>query len=526
MDPLASLLVDLGVDLSGFYRGLDTAVSTAQQSGSRAGSAFSGGFVGNLQQLVGGYGQLKSIIRETFADLSELTGVGTAAFYQTEQVGFETLLKNGEKAKALLRELRDLGEKTPFDTSQLTRYARQLLAAGYNADGLTSRVRTMADAVSSLGGGTEAVGRLTYVLGQVRAGGIQGDDLRQFKNLSINLAEIVGLASGQTFTGAKEAMAYLKKLDPAAQADLIFKGLDARFGGGAERLGQKTLSGNLQNLTESLQNGLLPTGELLLPVVQTVVQNLQSAVGVFKMLNEVTGGAAGLVGIVGGGYLVIRRFGGGMIEAIAGTIALTRSVREYAVAATTAAAVRPGGAVGAVAAGGVSAVGAAGVAAGGSLASRIGAGALTALKAFGPGIAALGVDLAANHFGNKLMESKDSGSHILGAGLKGFGTGAGIGALIGSFIPGIGTAVGAIIGGSIAGIGGAIGQVFAEQKPDVDAATKTAQATAQTAAATKDAANSLQEMKNQILGGGERSRRAVSSMEMEYALYGAVRGIG
>lgn len=512
MDELASLLVDLGVDLSPFYRGLDTAVTTAQQQGAKAGNAFSVGFVGNLQTVLGGYGQLKSVLRETFSALSEITGVGTAAFFQTQEVGFTTLLRDGEKAKKLLAELRDLGARTPFDTGQLTKFARQLLAAGFEADGLVRRVGIVSDAVAGMGLGTEAVGRLTRVLAQIRAGGLKGNNPLQLQELGLNIADLASISAGRKISNQDEAKAFFNSKGPEKAAEALFDALDKRFNGAAERLGGTTLVGIVQNLGEAVQNSLLPSGRALLPVVQGIAIGMRFLVDGFGKLNEATGGAAGIAALTGIAAVGIVRFSAGVTQSILVTNLLTSALQQYTGAATGAA---------------VAARTSAAASAGGGIASMVGAGLPALLKAAIPMLAVTALSVIGNLAGGAL--EKNGNKLVSGAGtfLQGAGTGAGIGGAIGSVIPGIGTVVGALVGGAIGGIGSLIGRIISEtKKSDTDASTKTAQATAKTAEATADAAASLKEMKNQILGGGERSRRVVSAIEFEYSLYGAVRGIG
>ena len=499
---------------------MDQALERARRGGSQQGDEFSKSFAqgarSGILALTSSYQQLKGEISMVAGTLGEVTGVNSGAVYEQQLVAFSTLLRDGSKAKTLLDDLYSLGSRTPFNSDQLVQYTRQLLAAGFGAEGLAKKVGTVADAAAGLGLRTEGMGRLAYVLGQVRAGGIQGDDLRQFKNAGVNLAEIVGLAMGQKIQDAKGAMEALKSLSSEKQSDTILRGLEMRFGGMAEKLGTQTFAGLSQNLAEKLNMAMRPTGDLALSGgVKFGAGVLGETVGNFGKINQATGGVVGVLGLLALGIPLLRDFylqvnlarsalrnlgGDGVIGGAGRPITVTGGP-VYVTGA-----VAGGGVGGALVPAGGAGLAAAEGAAGAGLLARIGTGLVSFLK--NPFTIGGILSLA----GGAMSMSGNKDAKNLGEGLGNIGLGVTIGAAVGSIIPGIGTAIGAAIGG-IGGLG-----VSLYERIQADRQGTASTPAERTAKAAEEMAKSLKELRVELVGGGQRSQAVGSRIEVEYAM--------
>jgi hypothetical protein len=508
MDTLGQISILFDGDFRPMDSAMDSALARAQAGGAKIAAA-------GVLAAVGSYQRLKGEISATLGTLNEVTGVGSAANYEMLNVAFTSLLKNGAKAKSLLDELYALGAKTPFNSDSLAGFARQLLANGFAAEGLAKKIGTIADAASALGLKTEGMGRLTYVLGQVRAGGIQGDDLRQFKNAGVNLAEVVGLAMGKQMQSAKDAMQALRTMSPERQVDTILRGLDARFSGMAEKIGSTTFAGLTQNLEEKLSMALRPTGELLLGGgLKQGVGVVGNLLGGFQKLNTATYGAVGLISVLAAGVPIVRGFIADLALAraalrnMAGQGAMVgRPITITGGPIYLSGAVVGGGAGGALVPVGGGAAGAAGVAATGIRAILPAIGAFLKNPFTIGGIAALA--------GGAMQTSGNGNVAAAGGVLQSVGNGAMIGSLIGSFIPGIGNVVGGLVGGAVGLLGDTVQRIYEKNNPP-GATTDTA--SERTAKATEEAARSLKELRVELVGGGKRSQNAASRIELEYAM--------
>jgi hypothetical protein len=536
-------------------RDMDQAISRAKQGGDRAGDAFSSGMsskikagAGGILAALGTYQAIKGQIQGVLQSAGEISGVSSAGIYEQQNVAFSTLLRDGPKAKSLINELYDLGSKTPFSSVDLVGYARQLLATGFAADGLRQKIGTIADTAAALGLQSEGVGRLALVLGQVRSGGIQGDDLRQFKNAGVNLAEVAGLGMGRKFNSANEAMSGLRSLSPDQQAEAIIKGMDKRFGGMAEKLGTQTFAGITQNLSEKVDLMMRPTGTLLLN------SNLKQGVGILsyllgglQKLNEGTNGAAGALGLVALGIPIVKGF---IAELGLARVALrnlagvgSRSLSGGPISITGGPIYLNGSAIG----GGVP-VGGAGTTAAASMAAEAasrdakmkmfpgmpGAGTVVMtqpgllpqagnlVKQIGGGVLAMlknpfTVTGAAALVGGAMASSDNKGVSAVGGVLNSAAGGALIGGVIGSFIPVVGNIVGAAAGGIIGAVGD-IGQRVYEAVKEKEGGKGGSHA-AETAKNTAEATRVLKQLHGRLVGGGARAENSMSRIELDYAMF-------
>ena len=66
---------------------------------------------------------------------------------------FATLLRSAQEAEAFLRDLAEFAVRTPLDLSGLQDASRQLLASGFHAEIILSKMTAVGDTVSALGGG-------------------------------------------------------------------------------------------------------------------------------------------------------------------------------------------------------------------------------------------------------------------------------------------------------------------------------------------------------------------------------------
>lgn len=477
---------------------------SAQQMGNRfnlAGLSLTDMLVG-IQAAIAG-------VREMGQVLAAVTGIGIAARFQTLNVGFTTLIGNAEKARTILKELRQLGAETPFDTEELVSMSRLLLAMGVDANRVVRDMRAITDAIAVTGQGPEVTRRVITNLSQVR--GMQHVNVRDLNEIAyagLSLNKILGAALGKTLTDGQGRQA-VNQMTGKQFYDTFIKGVEKLYGGSARLLGLGTLAGILQNIGDTLRLVMLPTGVLLLPVVQAVGRAFLLVANAAQKLNEMTGGSAGLI-LLFRGLIAVK---GVLITAIVkvrtSITGLIESLDRLSVSAATAAG-STGVQAAANATGTATAVGVGAAAATGGILARLRGffsgglkGVLSGAKGLlkGPGIGLI-ADLGLNWLGGML-------GGALGGTLKGAGTGIGVGSL--GFLGGgplgiITTIVGALIGGITGFMGsrrGPGGDTAAEKLGETNTI--------------------LKDIKAQMIGGGPRARRITSELEIEMALGRALK---
>jgi hypothetical protein len=446
-------------------------------------------------QAVGVVNTLASSIGMLGAAAASFAGVRLAAQYERIEIGFKSILGSAQAAHKIMRELRQMGAETPYRTEALIGYARGLAAVTHDGDKAVATLRTLAAVGSAQGWGEADVGDVARTLAALgssfRPAG--QDTIMSLAAKGIDIARVAKAAGLGDFgtdqlASARAAQAIGAYQGPRAM-ELLIKGM--------EKIYPATMSftGVLQNLAESLAQIMLPTGQMLIPVLGAIARAVTWAAQRLRDLNEYLGGTAGFVFIVSG----LVRFGPALIAslqgAFVGIMRLTTALQALAASSNAAAATT-----------GTAAATTGTVAAG----STLGWGGMNALKgALGGGLrgmlmgllrAILPIGMA---LGGAALASDKPGAgysalNILARGIEG----AGLGLL--SKNP-IATALGAL-----AGIGYGIWENY-QPKPESDAAQQTAEN-------TKRSADALEQLRMQVIGGGVRTRRGASDIEAQINL--------
>lgn len=417
---------------------------------------------------------LASSIGAVATAAAALSGVRIAAQFQQLEIGFETLLGSKVVAKTVLKDLRELGAATPFNTQELIAYSRALLATGANARTLKPELKAIVDTAAALGLQSGDIGAIIRQLSQIRAQPIaQMGQLNDLASFGINLDKIIGAAQARNLPTGGGIRALEGKSGQEAY-DTIIKGMERAFPDAARRLAGGSLLGIIQNLGESLQNVFLPTGERLLPVLGAAAGLVSTVVGWIGKLNEVTGGGAGLILIVYGLVRAKAILVGSYIAAIQQVRALTVALAALAATSRTAAATST-----------VQAAANASAGAAGGFGRFQGKGGIIAT------IAAIAVGALASFIPDKRIRGTVQDTAM----------GAGIGAMFGP--------QGALIGG-ILGLGKGIFENF------FSGSGNTAQE--RTARAAEDTARTLKEINLRAVGGGPRTNSVLPHTEVEMAM--------
>ncbi len=232
--------------------------------------------------------------------LSAGAAVGVKYNAQMEQyiTSFGTMLGSAEKATALVNDLKEMGAKTPFETSDLAKGSQTLLAFGTAADDLLPTLQMLGD-VSQ--GNKERFDSLTLAFAQVSsAGKLTGQDLLQFVNAGFNPLNEICKKTGESMAEARDRM---------SEGGVSAEEVAAAFKSAASEGGQfyqameaqsQTFNGQLSTLKDNVMSfiGDLTQGvtgtlkNTVLPMVNGWLGELQEA---FK-----SGGVEGVVSALGG----------------------------------------------------------------------------------------------------------------------------------------------------------------------------------------------------------------------------------
>lgn len=104
---------------------------------------------------------------------------------EKQEIAFEVMLGSAEKANALLNELSDKAEKSPFGIIGITDTAKQLIAFGIEAEKVSETIDNLGDIATGV---NVPIARLGLVYGQVKtAGRLMAQDLNQFTQAGVPL---------------------------------------------------------------------------------------------------------------------------------------------------------------------------------------------------------------------------------------------------------------------------------------------------------------------------------------------------
>jgi tape measure domain-containing protein len=238
---LFDLYAELGLDASGFERGVKKASGMGKSLASslRSGLGGAAGYVGkqvSATTIMMGH-LMADAVKASAAAGKQMVSVGMQynAQMETYQTNFRTMLDgSAEAAQALTAELEDMAAATPFAMTDLADATQTLLAFGQDSS-------TVMDTLQSLGdiamGDSQKLQSLTLAFAQASSSGkLMGQDLMQMVNAGFNplltISEKTGASMGdlKEFMSNGKASVALRKQMREAQREIKLFGDEASDG--------------------------------------------------------------------------------------------------------------------------------------------------------------------------------------------------------------------------------------------------------------------------------------------------------
>lgn len=230
-----------------------------------------------------------------FAGMFVASGVKMAAETENMSIQFETLMKDANLAKITLQKLKEFATETNFESDQINKAGRQLLAVGINADELIPKLRMIGDVAN--GSGKDFNELATIFAKNKSSNFIQGEDLNQLIEAGIPILDEFGKMFGKTAIQVKEM---------GSKNQIEFKHLEQAFknlttqGGLYDNMTAKlsktslgmwsTLSDKVKDVGKSIGTGILSLSRPLLEFFTQGEQagmRLNMALGVLGLLISV-----------------------------------------------------------------------------------------------------------------------------------------------------------------------------------------------------------------------------------------------
>jgi len=231
----------------------------------------------------------------TLGITTPLLGAGTAVLklagdMEQTRMAFTNMLGSAQKSQEFLDQLADFAEKTPFEYTDLTQQARQLMAFGFAAEDVIPLLTAVGDAVAAMGGGADMLDRVTRALSQMRAKQkVSAEEMLQLAEAGIPAYEYLAQAIGKS---VPETMKLAQKgLIPAnAAINAILSAMERDFGGMMAQQAQ-TMLGSWSNLRDVLGRFGRTLGEAinrslgLTQKIQQLTNIVQMAADAFEKMN-------------------------------------------------------------------------------------------------------------------------------------------------------------------------------------------------------------------------------------------------
>lgn len=107
--------------------------------------------------------------------------------FEQTATAFRTMLKDGEKSGALLKDLSKFAADTPFEFPEIANAGKSLLAFGFEAQNVKDNLRRLGDVSSSL---NIPLGELTDIYGKARVQGrLFSEDINQLTGRGIPIIQ-------------------------------------------------------------------------------------------------------------------------------------------------------------------------------------------------------------------------------------------------------------------------------------------------------------------------------------------------
>lgn len=283
----------------------------ASQAGQASGTAFGEKFTGTVKgfsgRAAGAIGTLTTAV--TGVGLAGLVtfGLKSAASLEQAQIGFETLLKSGKRARLFLGDLQKFAAATPFELPGLIDASRTLLGVGVSSKQVIPLLKAFGDTAGAVGIKQDAFQRIMIATSQsISAGRFNLGDLNQIMTNGIPIYTILSKALGKPVVEIRK-MSTAGKLLSKDVLPALQKEMEKDYGGAMARQSM-TLAGVWSTLTDTVSIGLANALKPLVPMLSDFIPKAASAAsaglaaaskGIVALVSGFQGKAPAIGGFVG-----------------------------------------------------------------------------------------------------------------------------------------------------------------------------------------------------------------------------------
>jgi tape measure domain-containing protein len=191
-------------------------------------------------------------------------GVKLAAEAETAQTSFTTLLGSAAKARTMMKELNQFSDTTPFESQEIIKSGRILLAMGEDAGNVMTKLKMLGDLAS---GSASQIDELAMAYGKIQSKGrAQAEQLDMFAERGVPIYATLRKQLGMTreeYTKFQKKGHVTPQMVTKALEEMTAKG--GAFFKGTENQ-SKTLQGVWSNLVDGVKRFARELGTILVEV--------------------------------------------------------------------------------------------------------------------------------------------------------------------------------------------------------------------------------------------------------------------
>ena len=243
-----------------------------------------------------GLNKMQSIAKTGFKAIATSVGVVSTAMagligfgvkYNSEieqlQTSFEVMTGSAEKAQSIIKELQEIGAKTPFEVKGLAETTQLLMNYGLEADDAIDKMMMLGDIAQ---GSSEKMNRIAMAYGQMSsAGKVQLEDIKQMIEAGFNPLQEISKTTGESM-----ASLYDRISKGTISVDEITASMQRSTSAGGKYFQSmekqsKTLNGQISTLKDNFSQfaGVLAQDTTnaisneFLPAINDMIQSMQEA---------------------------------------------------------------------------------------------------------------------------------------------------------------------------------------------------------------------------------------------------------
>ena len=212
-----------------------------------------------------------------------------SAFFESSEIGLRALVREGENARQLFKDIQTFSQQSPFEFDALLGASQQLIAIRTEATKVVPTLQSLSTAIYAITGGRNASERLNdfiLTLGQIKAAGaLTGEEFRQLRNTGLPVLDILQEKFGKTAEEIRKGI--VDRLIPAERViPALLEGLQERFGKFGNEI-EKTTSVAFSNFRDTVKITVDQTTREYLPLLVKALKDVaDGAASLGKFLRE------------------------------------------------------------------------------------------------------------------------------------------------------------------------------------------------------------------------------------------------